>query len=218
MPSANDQPPWFGPTTPDYPELFQEVRVYGAPITGTTYACFTQQFIPPLSLRDREAALCQEPNGIPLNPGYYVARLVGSYLGLPLYMTFCCGVMSSSSSSGSSSSGMACTVCSGPTAGSWSVPASGFTGDYTIFNNNWNVNVGPSVVDGACSWFDDTFTVMVGITDSLIVLQFKPPAGSPVAIYYGMGWDRNCCTTQTLTLSTGDPFSCPPEITIAGIC
>ena len=100
MNSTNDVPPWLGQGFPRYPAIFQLVRVYAAAILGTNaYPAFTQQFVPPLGLRDRESVYLWEPNGILLGPGYYLARLVSAYANLPLYATFCCSSGSSSSSS-----------------------------------------------------------------------------------------------------------------------
>lgn len=99
MLSTGDRPPFFGPRTPVYPLVPQVLRVTGAALSGVNvYPCVAEQFTPPLTLRDRETSLLWEPNGTPLNPGYYVARLVGSYLGLPLYVTYCCPPAISSSS------------------------------------------------------------------------------------------------------------------------
>lgn len=93
--STNIVPPWFGSTWPLYPELPQINRVYAAALPNTNppvYPAYTSQFVPPLSLRDRERCYVIEPNSIPLGPGYYDCRLVGSYLDLPLYATTCCPV------------------------------------------------------------------------------------------------------------------------------
>jgi hypothetical protein len=113
--SSNLQPPAFGPQFPIYPELPQLNRVTGPAIAGTgpafgtlsIYPATTQQWQPPLSLRDRESAYVVEPNNFPLSPGVYDCRLVSSYNGLPLYATSCCITGSSSSASSSSSSAAA---------------------------------------------------------------------------------------------------------------
>src|SRR5215831_17745704 len=95
--STLGQPPDFGPTWPIYPHLPQIVRVYQPSIGGNVYPALTSQFVPPLGFRDREPCYLYEPNNIPLGPGYYDARLVSNYLGLPLYATNCCPVGSFSS-------------------------------------------------------------------------------------------------------------------------
>ncbi len=95
--SDNLQPPFLGQEFALYPELPQLVRV-DQPGNGV-YSGFVQQWTPPLSLRDREACFVWEPNGITLSPGYYDCRLVGNYLGAPLFVTTCCQASSSSSSS-----------------------------------------------------------------------------------------------------------------------
>ena len=99
--STNTQPPDFGPTQPVYPPLAQLVRVTAPSIGGNVYPGLTQQFVPPLGIRDREACYVIEPNKIVLGPGIYDCRLVSNYLGLPLYATTCCpgGAFGSSSSS-----------------------------------------------------------------------------------------------------------------------
>lgn len=108
--STNLQAPFFGPEWPIYPHIDHIVRVYGAALAGNVYTSFIQQWNPLLILRDREAVYVWEPNGVPLGPGYYDARLVGSYMDLPLLVTWCCSSgavpagSSVSSSSGSSSS------------------------------------------------------------------------------------------------------------------
>jgi hypothetical protein len=101
--STNDQPPDLGPGKPTYPHLPQICRVANSALAGTSppvYPAFVQQFVPPLSLRDREACFVVEPNSLPLGGGFYDCRLVGSYNGLPLFATTCCpaGGLSSSSS------------------------------------------------------------------------------------------------------------------------
>lgn len=99
--NTNLQPPNFAPTLPTYPVLEQECRVYagGVSLSGRTYyPAFTQQFTPPLGLRDREESYVFEANSLPLQPGIYSCRLVGNLLGLPLFVTVCCPVGSSSSS------------------------------------------------------------------------------------------------------------------------
>jgi hypothetical protein len=100
--NANIHAPDLGPTLPTYPLLEQIVRVYGGPIFGgpvVYYTAFTQQFIPPLGLRDREACYVFEANNVGLKPGYYDVRLEANYNGLPLYVLCCCLPTTVSSSS-----------------------------------------------------------------------------------------------------------------------
>jgi hypothetical protein len=81
------------------------VRVYGPAVVGSSppvYPAYIQQMATPPTLRDREQCYLTEANSIPLGPGYYLARLVSNYAGLPLLATACCpagGFGSSSSSS-----------------------------------------------------------------------------------------------------------------------
>ena len=105
--STNIQSPDFGPTQPTYPPLPQLVRVTAPSIGGNVYPAITQQFVPPLGMRDREACFVFEPNNILLSPGIYDCRLVSSFRNLPLYATTCCpgGTFSSSSSSSSRGGG-----------------------------------------------------------------------------------------------------------------
>ncbi len=99
--STEIQPAYLGPTTPDYPEVAQIARIYGDRLIGTNiYPAYIQQAITGPALRDREACYVWEPNGIKLGPGYYDCRLVSSYAGLPLLVTYCCVALSSSSSGG----------------------------------------------------------------------------------------------------------------------
>ncbi len=102
--SVNTQPPDFGPTQPNYPHLAQLVRVTSPSIGGNVYPAITQQFVPPLGIRDREPCYVYEPNNILLSPGIYDCRLVSNYLSLPLYATTCCLTVPFSSSSSSSAS------------------------------------------------------------------------------------------------------------------
>ena len=92
--------PLLQPDLPNYPLLEQFVRVYSPSIGSNIYPAVVQQFNGTLGFRDREACYVTEPNGIALGPAMYDCRLIGSYLGLPLYATSCCvsGSFSSSSS------------------------------------------------------------------------------------------------------------------------
>jgi hypothetical protein len=54
--------------------------------------------------RDREAVYVWGVNGEQLGPGYYLCRLVNSYAGLPLMVTYCCVTSGTTSGSSSSSS------------------------------------------------------------------------------------------------------------------
>lgn len=83
------------------PVITQNVRVYGGPLasssssssagpyTSSLYAGFIQQYAGSLILRDREPCYIWEPNGGILQPGIAEGRLVGSYLGLPLFTVTC---------------------------------------------------------------------------------------------------------------------------------
>lgn len=113
MDSTNLQPPDFSPRQPDYPQVLQIIRLaIPSPLEGSqnVYPSFVQQMGSPLALRDREPCCLMEVNGGTLQPLYYQARLVGSYLGLPLFATACCvigsatAVIASSSQSPRSSS------------------------------------------------------------------------------------------------------------------
>ena len=107
--SDNTQPPDFGPTVPIYPELPQIIRAAKAALPGTNvYPAFVTQYNPlpplgPLTFRDREDCYLTEPNGAALGPALYDARLVGNYLGLPLFATVCCPNLGFASASSSSS-------------------------------------------------------------------------------------------------------------------
>ncbi len=99
---ANLEPPILQPPLPNYPPLDQIVRVTAPSIGGNVYPAVVQQYTGSLTMRDREPCYVQEPNGVQLSPALYDCRLVGSYLGLPLFQTACCvsGSFSSSSSGG----------------------------------------------------------------------------------------------------------------------
>lgn len=92
--------PLLQPDLPNYPILEQFVRVTGNTIGGGIYPCVVCQYSGSLTMRDREPAYVKEANGTALTPSYYDCRLVGSHLGLPLFMAGCCvsGTFSSSSS------------------------------------------------------------------------------------------------------------------------
>ncbi len=86
---------------PVYPPLIQVCRTTAAtvarpssgsssssasPGSSNVYASFTEQFDPvTLLFRDRESCYVLDANDIGLTAGYYVCRLIGSYLGLPIY-------------------------------------------------------------------------------------------------------------------------------------
>lgn len=123
--STNTNPPFFGPTLPVYPELPQIVKVTGPALDGTSpgvYPCLVQQYVQPLTLRDREPSYVTEPNGVALAVGaYYDCRLVTNYLGLPLYATSCCVI----GSPGSSSSAAAPSSAPGPASSPGPAASSG---------------------------------------------------------------------------------------------
>lgn len=99
--STNLQPPFYGPGLPVYPTLPQFVRIptsfssssSAVPLTSavvggnTVCGAYTQQFTPPLGMRDREPCYVFDPSGGTLTAGFYYCRLVASYSGLPLYAT-----------------------------------------------------------------------------------------------------------------------------------
>jgi len=100
---TNLRTPQAEPAWPVYPGLEQLVRTTGGSFTQgglTYYMAFTQQFSPPLGLRDREPCYVYEPNRFLLPAAIFDCRLVGSIQGLPLYATTCCRAGSSSSSPG----------------------------------------------------------------------------------------------------------------------
>lgn len=94
--NTNLAPPNFAPALPTYPQLDQLLLVTGGSV-GTTgdgkriYPAVASQVDPAvLVTRQREACYVFEANNIQLNQLIYDCRLVGSYLGLPLYATGCC--------------------------------------------------------------------------------------------------------------------------------
>lgn len=119
--SINTLPPDFGPSYPDYPAIDSFVRTTGPALAGlNVYPAIAQQPVFSGGLpafRDRETVWLFEPNGIVLGPGFYDARLIGSYPpgqagAVPLYATVCCvSGKFSSSSSASSSSGQVLGTC-----------------------------------------------------------------------------------------------------------
>lgn len=88
---------------PRYPQTLQLLRVTAATVPGPSggestgpgvgtvpptvlYVSAVQQLrTDTLAPRDREPCLATDPNGIGLSAGYYLARLAGSYGGLPVY-------------------------------------------------------------------------------------------------------------------------------------
>lgn len=101
--SIHNQPPFFGPMLPNYPKVDQICRIYASSLSGTNiYPAYVQQYNGSLAFRDREPCYVTEPNGIALKGGLYDTRLIGSYLGLPLFATTCCPAGSFDASSSSS--------------------------------------------------------------------------------------------------------------------
>lgn len=98
---ANLEHATLQPDLPNYPPLPQMVRVVAPSVGGNVYPAVVQQYTGLLTFRSREPCYVVEPNGVTLSPAIYDCRLVGSYLGLPLYATACCvsGDFSSSMSS-----------------------------------------------------------------------------------------------------------------------
>jgi hypothetical protein len=111
-PSTNIQAPFFGPRLPEYPILRQIVRIGSSSSStsgsGSVYSGWIEQSLGNLpALRDREACIVLEPNGLSLSPGsYHKARLIGNYDGLPLLAVsvLCCTAIAFGISSGSSGS------------------------------------------------------------------------------------------------------------------
>ncbi len=100
----NIEPPLLQPDLPNYPIIDQIVRVSAPSIGGNVYPAVIQQYNGSLGFRDRTICYVVEPNGVLLSAALYDCRLVGSYLGLPLFAATCCvgsGGFSSSSSSSS---------------------------------------------------------------------------------------------------------------------
>jgi len=100
----NIREPNYDRGLPVYPPLIQVCRVTAVlvspPSRGSSssgapgaviYAAFTEQVDPlTLTARDREACLVVDLSSVGMPPGYYNCRLVGNYLGLPLYSASCC--------------------------------------------------------------------------------------------------------------------------------
>ncbi len=90
--SFNNQPPALGRGHPTYPHLIQVCRVTGTTTPGsgagsgkTFYNAVVEQHDPSnMAPRDRESCYIQDLNNVGLVAGYYTARLVGNYGGLPL--------------------------------------------------------------------------------------------------------------------------------------
>ncbi len=91
-------PPTLRSDLPTYPHLLQAVRVTSTTVIGPIgfmssglsgmrlYVSSTQQLrTDALMPRDREPCLALDLNQLDLTPGYYLGRLAGSYLGLPVY-------------------------------------------------------------------------------------------------------------------------------------
>jgi hypothetical protein len=100
--SVQAVPPDLGPGEPVYPAINSMCRVTSGQLVGNVYQGFASQLYfqsnGQPALRDRESVYVFEPNGIKLQPAIYDCRLVGNYLGLPLYVTNCCPTGGSSSS------------------------------------------------------------------------------------------------------------------------
>lgn len=84
------QPPVFAPMLPNYPEIAQVCHVYAASIGSNIYPAYVSQYDGSLAFRDRESCYVYEPNGVVLSVGQYDCRLIGSYLGIPIFATTCC--------------------------------------------------------------------------------------------------------------------------------
>lgn len=161
MNSRHDQEPWFGPGLPTWPALSQVVRVFGSPLPGNAYQAWLQQWNGNLVLRDRVLVYVWEPNGIKLQPGFYDARLVGTYQELPLLVTWCCpqaAVFLSSASSMAPTGN--CSRC--PVAPlNWNITLAGFGGGLSGFNGTWTLGS-----DGDCSWA--TFPLLKSLALSIV--------------------------------------------------
>ncbi len=122
-------PPRIGPQFPINPGLLEMVRPYAGNIGNNVYPAYVGQTVagtsPPV-LRDRVQVYLWAPNGEVLGLQWYGARLVSSYLGLPLYATWCCG--QGTPFTGSSAAGPATIVVSKP-SGPIVVPLGGGGGN-----------------------------------------------------------------------------------------
>lgn len=90
MQSDNTRSPFLGQEQPVYPALDEMIRVTGPAVATNVYPGQLQQYVSPLTARDRVPVYLWEPNGVPLQPAIYEGHLAGSYAGLPLYVTDCC--------------------------------------------------------------------------------------------------------------------------------
>ncbi len=122
-------PPRIGPQFPINPGLLEMVRPYAGNIGNNVYPAYVGQTVagasPPV-LRDRVQVYLWAPNGEVLGLQWYGARLVSSYLGLPLYATWCCG--QGTPFTGSSAAGPAVVTVSRP-SGPIVVPLGGGGGN-----------------------------------------------------------------------------------------
>jgi hypothetical protein len=211
--SRHDQAPYFGPGLPVYPALSQVARVFGAPLTGNVYQAWLQQWNNGLILRDRTQVYVWEPNQIVLTPGFYDARLVGSYLELPLLVTWCCpGVFRSSSLS--SQALRTCSRCPvSPT--NWSVTFVGCTGGLTALNGTWLLTP-----DGDCSWAASSASVNIGLSivepgPEWALLAVVPATAGDA--YYLLPFNvSQCLGPLTLTLSTVQNGTAPGTLILTG--
>ncbi len=87
-------PPRIGPQFPVNPWIVALVRPYADTSGGNVYPAYAAQWnggTPTPILRDRVSCYLWGPNGELLDLQWYGAILIGSYAGLPLYATWCCG-------------------------------------------------------------------------------------------------------------------------------
>jgi hypothetical protein len=186
--STNLQAPDFSPKHPEYPELPQVVRVTAPSLGGNVYPCLVQQFDPSQPsprLRDREQGYVLEPNGIALSPGYVDCRLVGNYLGLPLYTTTCCPSAGPSSSASPSS------------------PTPGGTMLWALIQETraQGINAGPA---NSGSW--QARSITISETDPSNILTLKPNSGFQLAAgtYRVRGWSCAIGTDRYTTRLRSD--------------
>lgn len=168
--SLNTRPPRFGQTWPSYPALPEIIRVVGDKLAGgNVYPSYVQQFKlaggagpVPGTLRDRVTCYLWEPNNVHLLPGYYHARLVGSFNTLPLYVytAFCCE----------------------PTGGSFSSASAGSFGPNSIVVDQPTVLPNPTTTGGHTFIVVGTFTSTAGPTGAPYTPYIDWGDGSPPSI------------------------------------